>query len=47
MGETEDDAATKDLMDIWSTSDVGEADEVFKQWDKEKAAAADEDLEAL
>jgi hypothetical protein len=47
MGESEDDAATKDLMDIWSTSDVSEADEVFKQWDKEKAATADEDLEAL
>lgn len=36
-GEMEDDKATKDLMDIWSTSDISEADEVFWKWDKEKA----------
>ena len=38
MGEIEDDKDTSDLMRIWSTSDIGESDEVFKKWDKEKAA---------
>jgi hypothetical protein len=37
LGEVEDDKETKKLVDIWSTSDVTEADEVFKKWDQEKA----------
>ena len=37
VGEIDDDKGTKELMDLWSTSDIGEADEVFKKWDKEKA----------
>lgn len=47
MGEIEDDHETKKLMDIWATSDASEADEVFKEWDKETAASMDTDLEAL
>ena len=44
-GEMEDDKATKDLMDIWSTSDISESDDVFQKWDKEKAETnEDEDL---
>lgn len=44
-GEMEDDKATKELMDIWSTSDISEADEVFQKWDKEKADTdKDDDL---
>jgi hypothetical protein len=42
--EAEDDKETAKLMDIWSTSDVAEADEVFEQWDKEQAAK-ERDLE--
>ena len=38
LAEVEDDKDTAALMDIWSTSDVAQADEVFQQWDKEKAA---------
>lgn len=38
LGEVEEDKETKELMDIWQTSDVAEADDVFKKWDKEKAA---------
>lgn len=37
MGEIEEDKDTQDLMDIWSTSEISEADEVFQKWDKEKA----------
>jgi len=37
LAELEDDKETAKLMDIWSTSDVAEADEVYQQWDKEKA----------
>lgn len=37
LSEVEDDKETKKLMDIWQTSDVAEADEVFKKWDQEKA----------
>ena len=36
--ETEDDKETSHLMDIWSSSDVSEADEVYQRWDEEKAA---------
>lgn len=44
-GEMEDDKATKELMDIWSTSDISEADDVFQKWDKEKADTdKDDDL---
>jgi hypothetical protein len=38
LGEVEDDKETRKLMDIWQTSDVAEADDVFKKWDQEKAA---------
>jgi len=34
----EDDKETSTLLDIWGTSDVAEADEVYNKWDKEKAA---------
>ena len=47
MGDVSDDKETKELMDIWSTSDASEADDVFQQWDKEKSAQMDEDLEEL
>lgn len=42
-GEIEDDKATKDLMDIWSTSDISESDDVFQKWDKEKAETEEDD----
>jgi len=42
-GEIEDDKATKDLMDIWSTSDISESDDVFQKWDKEKAETKEDD----
>jgi len=38
LAEVEDDKDTAVLMDIWSTSDVAQADEVYQEWDKEKAA---------
>lgn len=38
IGDVEDDKETAKLMDIWSTSDVTQADEVYQSWDKEKAA---------
>ena len=47
LGDVEDDKETKKLMDIWSTSDVTDADEVFKDWDKDKSRKLDEDLEML
>ena len=37
LSEVEDDKETTKLMDIWSTSDVTQADEVFQQWGQEKA----------
>ncbi|MDY6864887.1 MAG: hypothetical protein SVY15_02800 [Halobacteriota archaeon] len=37
VGEINDDKETKELMDLWSTSDIGEADEVYNKWDKDKA----------
>jgi hypothetical protein len=45
LGEVADDNETKKLMDIWSTSEVAEADEVFKKWDKDKAVKEDKDTE--
>lgn len=38
LADVEDDKETAKLMDIWSTSDVTQADEVYQSWDKEKAA---------
>lgn len=35
-GNVEEDKDTKKLMDIWSTSDIKEVDEVYKKWDMEK-----------
>ena len=37
LSDVEDDKETTKLMDIWSTSDVTQADEVFQQWDQDKA----------
>lgn len=45
LHEAEDDKETKQLMDIWSTSDSAEADEVFKKWDKDKAVKMDKDAD--
>ncbi len=44
LGEIEDDKETAKLMDIWSTSDVSQSDEVYQSWDKEKASK-EKDLE--
>ena len=44
LADVEDDKETAKLMDIWSTSDVTQADEVYQSWDKEKAAR-EKDLE--
>jgi hypothetical protein len=41
LNEIEDDKETKKLMDLWSTSDLVEADDVYKEWDKEKAEKED------
>ena len=41
--EMEEDKATKELMDIWSTSDISESDDVFQKWDKEKAETEEDD----
>ena len=38
LSDVEDDKETSALMDIWSTSDIGQVDEVYQKWDKEKAA---------
>jgi len=38
LAEVEDDKETSALMDVWSTGDIAQADEVYQQWDKEKAA---------
>ncbi|CAD6495127.1 MAG: hypothetical protein EMLJLAPB_01219 [Candidatus Argoarchaeum ethanivorans] len=38
QGEVEDDTEASKLMDLWSTSDIAEADEVYTKWDKEKVA---------
>jgi hypothetical protein len=35
-GNVEEDKDTRKLMDIWSTSDMTAADDIFKKWDKEK-----------
>ena len=36
LAEAEDDKETAKLMDIWATTDVAEADEVFEKWDRAK-----------
>ena len=38
LAEVEDDKETGVLMDIWATRDITQADEVYRKWDKEKAA---------
>ena len=38
LADVEDDKDTAKLMDIWSTSDVSQSDEVYQSWDKEQAA---------
>jgi len=46
LAEVEDDKETATLMNIWETSDIAQADEVYQGWDKEKAAKEKElDLE--
>jgi hypothetical protein len=40
-----EDKETAKLMDVWATSDVSQADEVYDKWDKEKAAKEKNDLE--
>ena len=47
LGEVEDDSETKKLMEIWSTSDIAESDEVFKEWDREQISRTDADMEML
>ena len=37
LTEVEDDKETAKLMDIWSSGDAAQADEVYKEWDREKA----------
>jgi len=46
MNEPAEDKETAKLMDVWSTSDVSQSDEVFEKWDKEKAAK-DKDKDGL
>jgi len=36
--DIEDDKETSELMDIWSTSDASQSDDVFQKWDKEKTS---------
>ena len=38
VGEIEDEKETKELLDLWATSDIDEADEVYKKWDKEQSS---------
>ena len=38
MGEVEEEKETKELMDLWSTSDISESEEVYKKWDMEKSS---------
>lgn len=37
LNEVGDDKETKKLLDLWSASDIAEADDVYKEWDKGKA----------
>jgi hypothetical protein len=46
MNEPAEDKETAKLMDVWSTSDVSQSDEVFEKWDKEKASK-DKDKDGL
>ena len=46
LSEPVEDKETAKLMDVWSTSDVSQADEVYDKWDKEKAGQETE-LESL
>lgn len=41
LNEPAEDKETSKLMDIWSSSDVAKADEVYEKWDKEKAKEKD------
>lgn len=42
--DPEYDKEDQELMDVWSTADIAQVDEVYKQWDKEKAVQ-DKDME--
>ena len=46
LSEPAEDTETAKLMDVWATSDIAQADEVYERWDKEKAAKETE-LESL
>lgn len=37
LGDVQEDKDTAKLMDIWSSSDVSQADEAFQSWDKEQS----------
>jgi len=45
LGDIEDDKETKELMNIWSTSDVNKADVAFEEYEKKKSAKEAKDLE--
>jgi hypothetical protein len=45
MSEPTEDKETAKLMDVWSTNDVAQSDEVFEKWDKEKAAKDKNELD--
>jgi len=45
MSEPAEDKETAKLMDVWSTNDVAQSDEVFEKWDKEKAAKDKNELD--
>jgi hypothetical protein len=45
MNEPAEDKETAKLMDVWSTNDVAQSDEVFEKWDKEKAAKDKNELD--
>jgi hypothetical protein len=40
-----EDKETSKLMDIWTSSDVSQADEVFEKWDKEKSVEDNKEME--
>lgn len=45
LHEVEEDEDTKKLIDIWSTSDLAGAEEIYQDWDRGKAAKEEERLE--
>jgi hypothetical protein len=47
LSEPTEDKETAKLMDVWATSDISQADEVYEKWDKEKAAKEKTELEQI